>query len=80
MKLYRTVIRQTVIYGLKAVTLITADISILQVFEWKIIRKYGPVIQEEIWRTRDNYDINTISKGGAIVIAIDFLSPDRLVS
>jgi hypothetical protein len=60
-QIYKTLIRQVVIYGCESWTMINEDENILRRFERKIIRRiYGPVRQAMEYRTRNNDETDNI--------------------
>ena len=68
MQIYRTLVRPVVIYGSESWTLTMEEERALTVFERKILRKiYGPVKENELWRTRQNDELEAIIKGENIV-------------
>jgi hypothetical protein len=63
LQVYKTLIRPAATYGAKTWTLTVIEENILRKFERKIIRKiYGPVMENNIWRTRHTYERNTLLK------------------
>jgi hypothetical protein len=66
--IYRTLVCPVITYGSEAWTLTTEEERALAVYERKILRKiYGPVKETELWRTRQNDELEAISKGENIV-------------
>jgi hypothetical protein len=64
LQIYRTVVRPVVNYGSESWTLITEEERILAVFERKILRKiYGLVKENELWRIRQNNELEDMIKG-----------------
>ena len=67
-KIYRTLVRPVVTYGSESWTLTMEGERALAVFERKILRKrYGPVKENELWRTRQKDELEAIIKGENIV-------------
>ena len=67
-RLYKTLIRPVVCYGAEIWSLLEVDISKLRIFERKIVRRiYGAVFDGEIWRIRNNEEIEEILKNEDIV-------------
>jgi hypothetical protein len=67
-KIYRTLFRPVVTYGLEKWTMSAADENALRVFERKVLRRiYGPVREGERWRIRSNRELEEILKGEDIV-------------
>ena len=61
-------VRPVVTYGSESWTLTTEEERALAVFERKILRKiYGPVKENELWRTRQNDELQAIINGENIV-------------
>ena len=68
LQIYRTLVRPVVTYGSESWTLTMEEERALAVFERKILQKiYGPVKQNELWRTRQNDELEAIIKGENIV-------------
>jgi hypothetical protein len=64
MQIYKTLIRQVVMYGSEIWTLTTSDENLFRIFERKILRKiYGPIQEGDSWRTRNNEELNTSING-----------------
>jgi hypothetical protein len=60
LQVYKALIRPVVTYGAETWTISVTEDNILRMFERKIILKmYGPVMQNNIWRIRHNEEINT---------------------
>ena len=63
LQIYRTLVRPVVTYGPESWTLAMEDERALAVFERKILRKiYGPVKENELWRIRQNDELEAIIK------------------
>jgi wyosine [tRNA(Phe)-imidazoG37] synthetase (radical SAM superfamily) len=68
LQIYRTLVRPVVTYGLESWTLTMEEERALAVFERKIFLKiYGPVIENELWRTRQNDELEAIIRRENIV-------------
>jgi len=68
LQIYRTLVRPVVTYGSESWTLTMEEERSLALFERKILRKiYGPVKENELWRTRQNDELEAIIKGENIV-------------
>jgi hypothetical protein len=68
MKIYKTIIRPVVTYSSETWTLTAKDENILRIFERQILRKiFGPVNIDNIWRIRNNIEIDTLIEGADIV-------------
>ena len=68
LQIYRTLVRPVVTYGSESRTLTTEEERALAVFERKMLRKiYGPVKENELWRTQQNDELEAINKGQNIV-------------
>ena len=68
LQIYLTLVRPVVTYGSESWTLTMEEERALAVFERKILRKiYGPVKENELWRTRQNDELEAIIKGENIV-------------
>ena len=68
LQIYRTLVRPVVTYGSESWTLTTEEERALAVFERKILRKiYGPMKENELWRTRQNDELESIINGENIV-------------
>jgi len=53
------VIRPVVTYGSETWTLTKSDENLLRIFERKILRKiYGPIQEGDIWKIRNNEELN----------------------
>jgi hypothetical protein len=66
--IHKKLIRPVVTYGSETWTLTKSDENLLRVFEGKILRRiYGPVQEGDIWRNRNNEELNTSIKGEDIV-------------
>ena len=59
MQIYKMPIRPVVIYGSETWTLTKSDENLLRIFERKILQKiYGPIQEGDIWRIRNNEELN----------------------
>jgi hypothetical protein len=68
MRLYETMIRPVVTYSSETWTLTAKDENSLHIFERQILRKIsGPVNTDNIWRTRNNMEIDKLIGGADIV-------------
>ena len=68
LQIYRTLVRPVVTCGSELWTLTVGEERELPVFERKILRKiYGPVEENELWRTGRNDELEAITKGENIV-------------
>jgi hypothetical protein len=68
MHIYKTLIRPVVTYGSETWTLTKSDENLLRIFERKILRKiYGSFQEGDIWRIRNNEELNTSINGDEIV-------------
>jgi hypothetical protein len=68
MKIYKTVIRPVVTYSSETWTLTARDVNNLRIFERQILRKiFGPVNIDNIWRIRNNIEIDKLIEGADIV-------------
>jgi hypothetical protein len=64
MQIYKTLIRPVVTYGSENWTLTKSDENLLRIFERNIQRGiYGPVQEGDIWRIRNNEEMNRSIKG-----------------
>jgi hypothetical protein len=67
MKIYKTMIRPVAAYSSETWTLTAKDEN-LRIFERQILRKiFGPVNVENIWRIRNNMEIDKLMEGADIV-------------
>jgi hypothetical protein len=65
---YKMMIRPVVTYSLETRTLTTKDENNLRIFERQILRKiFGPVNIDNIWRIRNNMEIDKLIEGADIV-------------
>ena len=79
-QIYRTLVCPVVSYGSESWTLTMEEERTLAVFERKILRKiYGPVKENELWRIRQNNELEAIIKGENIVRFIKCQKYDGLV-
>jgi hypothetical protein len=68
MKIYKTIIRPVVMYSSETWTLTAKDENNLRIFERQILRKiFGPVKIDNIWRIRNNVEIDELIEGADIV-------------
>ena len=59
MQIYKMPIRPIVTYGSETWTLTKSDENLLRIFERKILQKiYGPIQEGDIWRIRNNEELN----------------------
>jgi len=67
MKIYKTMIRPVVTYSSETWTLTAKDEN-LHIFEKLILRKvFGPVNIDNVWRIRNNMEIDNLIEGADIV-------------
>ena len=68
MKIYKTTIRPVVTYWSEIWTLTAKYENNLRIFERQILRKiFGPVNINNVWRIRNNMEINNLIEGADIV-------------
>jgi hypothetical protein len=68
MKIYKTMIRQVVMYSSETWTSTAKDENNLRIFERQILRKiFGPVNIDNIWTIRNNVEIDKLIEGADIV-------------
>jgi len=68
MQIYKTLIKPVVTYGSETWTLTKSDENLLRIFERKILRKiYEPIQERDIWRIRNNEELNRSINGKDIV-------------
>jgi len=68
MKIYKTMMSPVISYSSETWTLTTKDEKNLHIFERQILRKIlGPVNIDNIWRTRNNMEIDKLIEGADIV-------------
>jgi hypothetical protein len=68
LQIYRTLVCPVVTYDSESWTLTVEEKRALAVFQRKILRKiYGPVKENELWRIRQNDELEAIIKGENIV-------------
>ena len=68
MQIYKTLIKPVITYGSETWTLTKSDENLLRIFERKILRKtYGPIQEGDIWRIRNNEELNRFINGEDIV-------------
>jgi len=73
LQIYHTLVCPVVTYASESWTLTREEVRALAVFERKILRKkYGPVKEKELWRIRQNDELEAIIKGENIVRFIKF--------
>ena len=71
MQIYKMLLRPAVTNGSETWTLTKSDENLLRIFERKILRKiYGPIQEGDIWRIRNNEELNRSINGEDIVIFI----------
>ena len=59
MQIYKTLIRPVVTYESETWILTKSDKNLLRIFERKILRRiYGPVQEGDIWRIKNNEELN----------------------
>jgi hypothetical protein len=64
LRLYLTLIRPVVTYGAETWTATESELQKLLIFERKILRKiYGPVKDQDNWRSRRNSKLDTLIVG-----------------
>jgi len=74
--MYKTLIRPVVKFGSETWTLTKSDENMLRIFERKILRKiYGPIQEGDIWRIRNNEELNRSINGEDIV---KFINAQRI--
>ena len=67
-KIYKTIIRPVVTYSSETWTLAAKDENNLRIFEREILRKiFGPINIDNIWRIRNNMEIDTLREGANIM-------------
>jgi hypothetical protein len=68
MKIYKMMIRPVIMYSSETWTITTKDENNLCIFERQILRKIvGPVNIDNIWRIRNNMEIDKLIEGTDIV-------------
>jgi len=71
MQIYKTLKTPAVTYGSETWTLTKSDQNLLRIFERKILRKmYRPIREGDIWRIRNNEELNRSINGEDIVTFI----------
>jgi hypothetical protein len=71
MKIYKTIIRPVVTYSSETWTLTAKDENNLRIFERHILRKiFGPFNIDNVWRIRNNMEIDQLIEGADIVRCI----------
>ena len=67
-KVYKTMIRPVVTYSSETWTLTAKDENNLHIFERQLLRKiFGPVNIDNVWRIRNNMEIDNLIEGADIV-------------
>jgi len=67
-QIYKTLVRPVLTYGSETWTLTKSDENLLRIFERKILRKtYGLIQEGDIWRIRNNEELNRSINGQDIV-------------
>ena len=68
LQIYKTLIRPVITYGSETWTLTKSDENSLRISEREILRKiYGPIQEGDIWRFRDNEEMNRSINGKDVV-------------
>ena len=68
MQICKMLIRPIITYGSETWTLTKSDENLLRIFERKILRKiYGLIKEGDIWKTRNNEELNRSINGDDIV-------------
>jgi hypothetical protein len=68
MQIYKTLIKTVVSCGSETWTLTKCDENLLKIFEREILRRiYGPVQEGDIWKIKNNEELNRSIKGENIV-------------
>ena len=71
MQIHKTQIRPLVTYGSETWTLTKSDENLFRIFERKILRKiYRPIQEGDIWRIRNNEELNIFTNGEDFVKCI----------
>ena len=71
MEIYKALIRPVVTYSSETWTLTAKDENNLRIFERQILRKvFGPVNIDDIWRIRNNMEIDKLIEGADMVRSI----------
>jgi len=66
--MYKTIIRPVVTYSSETWTLTTKDEDNLRIFERQILSKiFGPVNIDNVWRIRNNMEIDNLIEGADTV-------------
>jgi len=77
MKIYKSVVRPVVTYSSETWTLTANDENNPRIFERKVLRKiFGPVNIDNIWRTRNNMEIDKLVIEGADIVR--FIKAQRI--
>jgi hypothetical protein len=78
MQTYKTLIRPVVTYGSEAWTLTKSDKNLLMISERKIMQRvYGPIQEGDIWRIRNNKELNRPINGEDMRI-VEFIKAQRI--
>jgi sorting nexin-29 len=76
MQVYKTLIRPVVTYGSETWTLTKSDENLLRIFERKILRRIYRLVREgDIWRIRNNEELNRSINGEDIM---EFIKAQRI--
>ena len=68
MQIYKMLIRPVVTYGSETWILTKSDENLLRICERKILQKiYGPIQEGDVWRIRDNEELNRSINGKDVV-------------
>jgi hypothetical protein len=77
MKIYKSVVRPVVTYSSETWTLTANDENNQRILERKVLRKiFGPVNIDNIWRTRNNMEIDKLVIEGADIVR--FIKAQRI--
>ena len=77
MKIYKSVVRPVVTYSSETWTLTANDENNPRIFERKVLRKiFGPVNIDNIWRTRNNMEIDKLVIEGTDIVR--FIKAQRI--
>jgi len=80
MQIYEMLIRPVVTYGAETWILTKSDENLLRIFESEILRKIqGPIQDGDIWRIRNNEELNRSINGEDIAKCINAQRIRRLV-
>jgi hypothetical protein len=69
-KIYKMMVKPVVMYGSETWPITVMDMKRLNTWERKILRIYGPVVKQEIWRIRTNQELQELHKDLDIVADI----------